>query len=128
MMTAMMTMITAMIAMVTMMKNDDSNSEHDDNNDDSKSEHGDIYDGNNSEYDDIYDDSNSEHDDNNDGKVQRRCVPGTARCSGKPECTDASDEFEYVEDERMVMMIGIGDWDDKYHDDDKRGESVRGAK
>ena len=96
MMTAMMTMITAMIAMVTMMKNDDSNSEHDDNNDDS-----------NSEYDDIYDDSNSKHDYNNDGKVQRRCVPGTARCSGKPECTDASDEFEYVKDERMVMMMMV---------------------
>ena len=43
------------------------------------------------------DDSNSEHDDIYDHK--HRCVPGTARCSGKADCTDASDEFEYVKDE-----------------------------
>ena len=37
-----------------------------------------------------------------------RCVPGTARCSGEAECTDASDEFEYVKDERIMMMMKLG--------------------
>ena len=37
-----------------------------------------------------------------------RCVSGTARCSGEAECTDASDEFEYVKDERIMMMMKLG--------------------
>ena len=60
--------------------------------------------------DDNNDDSNDDNnDDIKDDQVQLRCVPGTARCSGKADCTDASDEFEYVKD---------GDNNDDDDDDD----------